>query len=65
MGARTRKAIGSVIVVAFVTAWIWAMASLSMFVPRHWAAEMVFYAVAGLFWGVPLLPLIRWMQAKD
>ncbi len=65
MGPRTRKAIGSVIVVAFVTTWIAIAVSVSIFVPKHWAAQLIFYAVAGMFWGVPLLPLIRWMQAKD
>jgi hypothetical protein len=31
-------------------------------VPKHWAAQMVYYVLAGTLWGVPILPLISWMN---
>lgn len=64
MGPRTRKAIGSVLVLAFLCFWIWLATSLSVFVPDRWWAQLPFFAVAGMGWGVPLLPLFAWMQAK-
>ena len=47
---------------AFIAFYAWAMSSIGDFVPRHWAAQMVFYVVAGMGWGVPILPLISWMN---
>jgi Protein of unknown function (DUF2842) len=32
-------------------------------VPEHWAAQAVFYLVAGLLWVLPAARLTRWMQA--
>ena len=32
-------------------------------VPDHWAAQALFYAVAGVLWVVPAARLTRWMQA--
>ena len=62
MSARVRKLIGGVAILAFLVGYIWLVASLSVFVPDHWAAELAFYAIAGLGWGVPILPLISWMN---
>ena len=62
MTARIRKLIGSLVILAFLTGYIWLVASLSVFVPdNHWA-EFAYYAVAGLCWGAPILPLISWMN---
>lgn len=30
--------------------------------PGHWAAQLAFYVVAGLGWGLPVFPLIAWMN---
>jgi hypothetical protein len=60
--ARTRKLIGLVGIIAFLAAYIWLMATLGGLVPEHWAAQLVFYAIAGTAWGVPILPLISWMN---
>ena len=29
---------------------------------EHWAVQLAFYLVAGLGWGVPILPLLSWMN---
>ena len=34
-------------------------------VPEHWAAEALFYLVAGIAWIVPAARLTRWIQAPD
>lgn len=64
MGPRTRKFVGSIGVLVFLAAYIWAAATASEFVPKHPAAQLAFFALAGTLWGVPLLPLIAWMQKK-
>ena len=64
MGPRTRKLVGSIAVLAFLCVYIWAAITLSERVPNHWAAQLAFFAVVGIGWGVPLLPLFAWMQRK-
>ena len=34
-------------------------------IPDHWAARLVFYAIAGTAWGVPLFPLFKWMNREN
>ena len=64
MGPRTRKLVGSIGVLAFLAAYIWVVIGVSAYVPKHWAAQLAFFAVAGMGWGVPILPLFTWMQKK-
>lgn len=62
MTARVRKAIGGVGILAFLGAYIWLAATIGPLVPDQWFLRLVFYAVAGVGWGVPLIPLILWMN---
>lgn len=61
MTARVRKIFGGIGLLAFLAAYIWAATAISDHVPGG-ALKMVFFAVAGLAWGVPVLPLISWMN---
>jgi hypothetical protein len=63
MSARLRKFIGLFGILAFLTAYAVAVAKLADYVPKHWAAQLAFFLVAGLGWGVPIFPLIRWMNS--
>ena len=60
--ARVRKLIGLFGILAFLVAYAVVAAMIGERVPRHWAAQLVFYGVAGIGWGVPILPLISWMN---
>ena len=60
MGPRTRSAVASIGVLAFLIFYVWAVVSLASFVPDVWWAQVLYFAVAGLAWGVPILPLISW-----
>jgi hypothetical protein len=62
MPARLRKLVGLVAVLAFLAAYVVGVSILADHIPRHWVVQLAFYAVAGICWGVPLLPLIRWMN---
>ena len=62
MSPRVRKLFGSVLVVAFMAAYIWGAAALSARVPDSQIAKLIYFAVAGIAWGFPLFPLITWMQ---
>ena len=44
----------------FVYAWL--VSTVGDYVPKAWWAQLLFYLVAGTAWGVPILPLIGWMN---
>ena len=62
MGPRTRKAVATVGVLAFLGFYVWGVTSLAGFIPQAWWAQVLYFAVAGLAWGVPILPLIKWAE---
>ena len=64
MPPRLKKLIGSFGVMGFLAAYIWAITLLADHVPKSIWAETAFYLAAGVLWGVPLIPLIRWMNRE-
>jgi len=62
MSARLRKFIGLFGILGFLAAYVAAVSLIADYVPKHWAAQLVFYVIAGVGWGVPILPLISWMN---
>ena len=62
MSPRLRKFLGMIAILAFLTAYTVLVVLVGDHVPKHWAAQLGFYLVAGTAWGVPILPLISWMN---
>jgi hypothetical protein len=62
MSMRLRKLIGIVGILAFIVFYMGLVVRLSNYVPDHGPLQFVFYALAGVCWGVPILPLISWMN---
>jgi hypothetical protein len=62
MNARWRKALGSLMTLLFLAAYIWAATVIGAVVPTVWWAQLSYYIVVGTAWGVPLIPLIAWMN---
>ena len=67
MKQRTRKAIGTFSVVAFIIAYSLVMMAVGgeLAVGRGLAVEIIFYAVAGLLWLPAVMAIIRWMVRPD
>jgi hypothetical protein len=63
MSARVRKFIGLFGILAFVAAYAVVASKIADHLPNNIAVQAVFYLVVGLAWGVPLFPLIRWMNS--
>jgi hypothetical protein len=63
MTARVRKLIGLVGILVFVAAYALAASKIADHLPNNMAVQTVFYLVVGLAWGLPILPLIRWMNS--
>jgi hypothetical protein len=62
MNMRLRKLIGLAGILAFILLYMGLVVRLANYVPDHGPLQFVFYALAGICWGVPILPLISWMN---
>lgn len=64
MGIRTRKFIGTIVLVAFLA--VYAVLAMTIGAARindqSVLVQTLFYLVAGLAWVIPAGILIRWMQ---
>ena len=58
-----RKPIGMLGILAYVTIWAVAVASLSGLVGL-WPVlvQSIFYIIAGTIWILPLKPVLKWME---
>jgi uncharacterized membrane protein len=67
MRQRTRKAIGTLSVVAFIIVYSLVMMAVGgeLAVGRGLVLEIAFYAVAGLLWLPVVMAIIRWMVRPD
>jgi hypothetical protein len=62
MNPRVRKLIGLFGILAFILFYLGLIIRLAAYVPAHGPLQFAFYALAGVCWGVPILPLISWMN---
>lgn len=64
---RTRKLIGTFGLIALVSVWaLLAMAFAQVLaITASPAAQLAYYAVAGIGWIFPAMPLIAWMSKPD
>jgi uncharacterized membrane protein len=64
MGVRSRKLIGTVVLLAFLGAYALVIASIGAdrITTATPLTQLAFFFVAGLAWVVPAGLLIRWMQ---
>lgn len=62
MNPRLKKLIGTLAMLVFLFVYVAAALAVADHLPAHWAIQMVFYAVVGTAWGLPLIPLMKWMN---
>jgi uncharacterized membrane protein len=62
MSPRLRKLIGSLAVLVFLTGYIVLAVTLADHIPDNRAAQLLYFVVAGVAWGLPILPLFVWME---
>lgn len=61
-----RKLIGSLVIVAWMVAYIAVAAVVGdRIASEHWAWKLLYFPFAGVAWVLPLKPLLRWIHAKD
>jgi uncharacterized membrane protein YuzA (DUF378 family) len=67
MGQRSRKFVGAVAMLVFVVVYALIAMMLAQARPTQEAPvplQTLIYAVLGLAWILPLMPLIRWMEGR-
>ncbi len=62
MTARTRKAIGSLLILIFLLGYIILVVNIADRLPDQKLIRLAYYLIAGTAWGAPLIPLITWMN---
>jgi len=62
LNPRVRKLIGLVALLVFVILYVGAAVRIGERLPDNWAARLAYYGLVGIAWGVPVLPLISWMN---
>jgi hypothetical protein len=67
MTMRTRKLVGAVLLLLFLSAYalVAMLVAVALQVNGSKVAELIYYVVAGLLWVVPAGWLIKWMQKAD
>ncbi len=68
MGRRTRKFIGTGAMLAFIVTYALCAMVLSESRPVREASgpvQAIYFAIVGLAWVLPLMPLIAWMERPD
>jgi hypothetical protein len=68
MRSRQRKLIGAVFMVVFVVVYAlvaMVLAQATALKVENGALRLLIFALLGLLWAVPMIPLIRWMERRD
>ena len=64
MPVRARRFIATIGVVLFLAVWVWGAVTINDRLPDIWWLDLIFFTVAGIGWGVPLIPLLRWAERE-
>ena len=62
MNPRIRKAIGGVALMVFLFFYVVAALAVFVVLPDNRFIHLVYFVVVGLGWGVPIIPLLTWMD---
>ena len=57
-----RRLIACAGIIFFLFVYVFAVATLGQMLHGGKITAMIFYALAGTLWGVPLIPLISWSE---
>jgi hypothetical protein len=64
MNPRVKKFIGLIAILIFLVVYAMGVVSLHGLLPKNALLEIVYFAVAGTAWGLPLFPLLSWMNKE-
>ena len=62
LGLPQRRAIACAAILVILVAWIVAAAALADHLPKNALLALAFYAIAGIGWCLPVIPVIAWSE---
>lgn len=65
MPPRARRFVAMAGVLAFLAFYVWAVTAIGDRLPKAWWVAVIFYGVAGIAWGVPVIPLLKWAERGE
>lgn len=65
MGPRIRRFVAAIGALAFLAFYVWAVIAIGERLPDSMWLDLIFYGVAGIAWGVPLIPLLNWAERGE
>jgi len=57
-----RRAIACVGIILFLIFYVGLISNIGQRLPDHPLIRMLFYGLAGIVWGIPVLPIISWSE---
>lgn len=58
-----RKPAGMVLILTIIAVWAFLIATFHQQIGEwHIVAQLLFYAIAGIVWIMPIKPLLQWME---
>lgn len=64
MSPRIRKLVGMLLMLAFLLVYVVIAVAVAGYLPKHPAVSLIYFAVVGVAWGLPLFPLLKWMNSE-
>ena len=64
MSSGARKLIGMVALAIFLLVYVIGASLVGDRLPDNLAVKLAYFALAGTLWGLPLFPLIKWMNRE-
>jgi hypothetical protein len=64
MGPRTRRLVAAIGTIGFLAFYVWAVVAIGDRLPESMWIDLIFYGVAGIAWGIPLIPLLSWAERE-
>ena len=62
MTPRAKRPIAALAILGFLAAYIWAVIGLWTVLPRHWLLDLIVLGLAGIAWGLPVIPILKWAE---
>ena len=62
LGLPQRRAIACAAILVILIVWVLAVSSLAALIPDNALLKLAFYAIGGIGWCLPVVPVIAWSE---
>ncbi len=57
-----RRLVACAAILVILLLWVLAVSALAEHLPKNQLVQLLFYAVAGIGWALPVIPVISWSE---